>query len=169
MNYPIVDSNNNLFKRKSLEGMNFAISVGDIKIRTSLANQIRDKGGVLPSIIHPTAIVSKYTDIARGVVIQANSVVQAGVTILKDTVISYNASVTHHSYIGESLEISNSIVGNNILHNFYIGEKIKLTEKSIIGNLNLTSPKEWFCNLFSKKIRTKFSTSLYYIQQSFYH
>ncbi len=98
---PILDSNSNLFKN-SLEGKLFAISVGDNKIRTYLANMIRSLNGKLPKLIHPTAIVSKYAKVSESVVIHANSVIQAGADIAEDTVVSYNASVTHTSKIGKS-------------------------------------------------------------------
>lgn len=109
---PIIDSNLNLFKKESLEGMNFAISVGNNKIRADIAKQIREKGGSIPTLIHPTAVVSKYASISEGVVIHANSVVQADVMIKKDTVLSYNSSVTHTSLIGEACYLAfNSTIG----------------------------------------------------------
>lgn len=99
---PILDSTTNLFKNETLEGMQFALSMGDNKIRATLARQIRCKGGILPTLIHPTAVVSKYAIIAESVVIHANSVIQAGASIGKDTIISYNASLSHNSSIGNS-------------------------------------------------------------------
>ncbi len=109
---PIIDSNATLFNKKSLEGMSFAISVGDNKIRAELAAKIREKGGEIPILIHPTAVVSKYSSIGEGVVIHANAVVQADVEIKKDTVLSYNTSVTHTSSIGEACYLAfNSTIG----------------------------------------------------------
>src|SRR5690554_750014 len=111
-NHKIIDSNMNLLKKKSLKGMSFAISVGDNNIRTDLANKIREKGGDLPTLIHPTAVVSKYSKIEQGVVIQANSVVQADALIQQDTVISSNVSIAHNSLIGKGCYLAfNSIIG----------------------------------------------------------
>lgn len=108
----IIDSNTNLFKEDSLAGINFAISVGNNKIRAELANKIRKLGGNLPTIIHPSAVVSKYATIEDGVVIHANSVIQADTVIKKNTVISYNVSVTHTSKIGKSCYLAaNANVG----------------------------------------------------------
>lgn len=108
----IIDSNANLFKKKSLDGMNFTISVGNNKIRSELANKIREKSGNVPTIIHPTAVVSKFATIETGVVIHVNSVVQADATIKKDTVLSYNTSVSHNSIIGEACYLAfNSSIG----------------------------------------------------------
>jgi len=110
--HKIIDSNSNLFETDTLEGKNFAISVGDNKIRAELANKIREKGGNLPTIIHPSAIVSKYAKIAHGIVVHANSVIQADVIIEQDSVVSYNVSVTHTSKIGKACYLAfNSNIG----------------------------------------------------------
>ena len=136
---PIIDSNLNLFKKKSLMGMNFAISVGNNKIRADLAKQIREKGGNIPTLIHPTAVVSKYASISEGVVIHANSVVQADVIIKKDTVVSYNTSVTHTSSIGEACYLAfNSNIGAGIkIQNYvFIGQSASIVSGKLeyVGN-----------------------------------
>lgn len=136
--YPIIDSNINLFKKKSLIGLNFAISVGDNSIRTNLAKQIRDKGGNIPTLIHPSAIVSKFATIENSVVIHANSVVQADTVIKQDTVVSYNVSVTHTSKIGNSCYLAcGSSIGAyvNICDNVFVGQAAVIVsgKVSIIG------------------------------------
>ena len=122
--YPIIDSNTNLFKEPTLKGKNFAISVGDNKIRTDLACKIRKKFGTIPTLIHPTALVSRFARIAPGVAINANSVVQANVEIGQDTVVSYNVSITHTSHIGCGCYIA---VGSNI------GAFVKIQDNVFVG------------------------------------
>lgn len=97
----IVDSNTNLFKNNTLSKMQFAISVGNNEIRSDLTHQILKRGGIIPTLIHPSAVVSKYALIGKGVAIHANSVVQAGATIDEGTIISYNGSVSHTTSIGK--------------------------------------------------------------------
>lgn len=120
--YKIIDTNDNLFERDSLVGMNFTISVGSNKIRSELSNKIREKGGNIPTIIHPTAVVSEYAIVESGVVIHVNSVVQADATIRRDTVLSYNTSVSHNSTIGEACYLAfNSTIGAYIdVQNFVL-------------------------------------------------
>ena len=133
--HKIVDSNNNLFKKTSLMGMNFAISVGNNKIRAELAKNIRELGGNLPTLIHPTAVVSKHTQLALGVIIHANSVVQADVIIGQDTIVSYNVSVTHTSKIGKNSYLAaNSNIGAflEIQDNVLIGQSAVI----VSGKLN---------------------------------
>ncbi len=142
-NIPIIDCNDNLFKEDLSEKL-FAISVGDNKIRAELAEKIKKRGGTIPTIIHPSAVVSRYAKIAQGVVIHANSVIQAGASIGENTVISYNASVSHTSKIGKHCyQAFNSTVGAyvNIDDFVLIGQaaviisgKVKsIGKKSIIG------------------------------------
>lgn len=142
--HKIVDSNNNLFNKDSLAGINFAISVGNNKIRTELANEIRRLGGNLPTLIHPSAIVSKYSQLAKGVVIHANSVIQANAIIRQNTVVSHNVSVSHDSEIGISCYLAaNSVVGAFIeIKDFvFVGQSATIVsgklnyvgESSIIG------------------------------------
>lgn len=142
--YPVIDSNINLFKKESLQGLNFAISVGNNKIRSELANQIREKGGNVPTLIHPTAVVSRFSKISQGVVAHVYSVIQADAVVGQDTVISYNASVSHTSTIGQSCYLAcNSNIGAyiDIQDNVLVGQSAavvsgKLTyigHNSVIG------------------------------------
>lgn len=121
---PIIDSNINLFEKDSLVGLNFAISVGDNAIRSLLAKQLREKGGNIPTLIHPTSIVSKYAMISQGVVINANAVVQADAIIEEDSVISYNASVSHTSRIGKACYVAFGAT---------IGAYVKIQDNVLIG------------------------------------
>lgn len=142
--YPILDSNENLFKKTDLSHMQFAISVGDNTVRKKLADTIRSKGGHIPSIIHPSAVVSKYASIGEGVVIHANTVVQAGASIEKDSILSYNVSLSHTSSIGKNSYIAfGSTIGAyvTIADNVLVGQAaviitgkyIQIGKNAIIG------------------------------------
>ena len=122
--HKIIDSNNNLFQKKSLAGMRFAISVGNNKIRNEIANIIRDKGGDIPTLIHPSSVVSKYAKLEKGVVIHANSVIQADAIIGQDSVVSYNVSVSHTSRIGKACYLA---------FNSTIGAYIEIQDNVLIG------------------------------------
>jgi len=98
---PVINSTYNLFNRMTVKGVNFAVSVGDNKIRSSLAKQIRSKGGITPSLIHSSAFVAKNVKLNEGTFIIERAIVQTGVTIGKDSVVSVGASAHHHSTIGE--------------------------------------------------------------------
>ena len=100
--YPILGSFDDLFSLNSLEGMNFALSQGDNKIRATIFEKIIEKKGDVPTLIHPSAKVSKYAQLGRGVVVHMNTVVHPDVTVGDNTVLSYNVSVTHSTHIGKN-------------------------------------------------------------------
>jgi sugar O-acyltransferase (sialic acid O-acetyltransferase NeuD family) len=104
--YEVISSTDELFDQDNLSGRKFALSMGNNSTRETLYNKILSMGGDVPTIIDPTAFVSKYSKLGRGVVVHANSVVQADSSIGNNTVISYNASVSHSSIIGDSCYIA---------------------------------------------------------------
>jgi sugar O-acyltransferase (sialic acid O-acetyltransferase NeuD family) len=123
-NIPIIGTNDDLFNHADLNGKNFALSMGDNKIRVNYARQIREKGGNLPTLIHPTASVSKYAQIDEGVVIHANSTIQPDVVIQSDTVISFNVGITHNT----TIESGCYVAGQTI-----VGAYIHIHEMAFIG------------------------------------
>lgn len=99
--YKILGSFDDLYSKESLQGMNFALSQGNNNIRSENFNKIIQLGGNIPTLIHPSAIVSKRAQLGKGVVIHINAVVHPDTIIGDDTVLSYNTGVTHSSCIGK--------------------------------------------------------------------
>lgn len=95
----IIGSNDELFVT-DIVGKNFALSMGDNEIRADLFKKIIEKGGNIPTLIHPTAVVSKYAMLKDGVQIYANSVVDPDVLIGEDTIISDKCTVLHGCQVG---------------------------------------------------------------------
>ena len=60
--HEIVGTNEELFL-SDISGKLFAISVGNNQIRSELYSRILSLGGLVPTIIHPSAVVSKYAKI----------------------------------------------------------------------------------------------------------
>lgn len=113
--HKIIGSNRELFS-KDLNGMSFAISVGDNNIRSELYNQIKQHGGKIPFLIHPTAIVSKYVLCKEAVQIHANSVIDADVMIEENTHISAKCTVLHGSRIGHHCFLApDAVLGANTI------------------------------------------------------
>lgn len=88
------------FFRNQPQGKCCVLTMGDNQIRCALANRLRKAGGVLPTIIHPSAVVSCMATLEEGVVVHALGVIQAGAQIGRDSVISTQAAVIHSSRIG---------------------------------------------------------------------
>lgn len=110
--YQIIGSNKDLFSQLSLAGANFALSMGDNSLRLQLADKIRNLGGYIPRLIHPSSIIQKFVTLEEGVIIHANCVVQSDAFIGHDTVISYNVGISHNTKIDFGCYIAcQSIIG----------------------------------------------------------
>lgn len=98
--YLILGSFKDLFQ-SDIMGKMFLLSQGDMKIREEVTNKLKQLGGLIPTLIHPTAIISRYAKVSEeGVVIGANCIVQADSVIKSNTVIRDMALVCHQTIIG---------------------------------------------------------------------
>lgn len=97
--HQIIGSNDELFA-SDISGKNFALSMGDNDIRATLFQRIIEKGGHVPALIHPSAVVSKYSICKEGVLIYPNCVVDPDVEIGENTIISDKSIVLHGCRIG---------------------------------------------------------------------
>lgn len=107
--HKIIGSNNELFSTE-LKGKLFGISVGDNNIRANLYNKIKECGGEVPTLIHPTVVVSKYSEIGKGVCIHALSVISPNVMIGEDCVVSHNTLISHDVRMGSHCFIASNVV-----------------------------------------------------------
>ena len=99
--FEILGSFDDLFRHSSLQGMCFLLTMGDNQIRAKLTSQILGKGGEVPSLIHPTAVISQFAAISPiGVYISAFSFVQADTAIGEGTVLLSGVNISHTNSIG---------------------------------------------------------------------
>lgn len=105
--YKILGSFDDLFNNESLTGNSFLLTMGDNRIRTEVSNRIISLGGVVPSLIHPLAVVSRFATISEiGVYISPFTYVQADSSIGNNTVLLSHVNVSHTCHIGNSCFIS---------------------------------------------------------------
>lgn len=102
--------------KSDIKGKQFLLSQGDMKIRKNLTDKIKTVGGIIPTLIHPTAIVSRFANISDdGVCIGANCIIQADVAINAGVVIRDMALVCHQTTIGNYCFIGpKALVGAHI-------------------------------------------------------
>jgi UDP-perosamine 4-acetyltransferase len=114
---------NNLFS-ENIINKNYAVAIGNNKIRRNILKNIRQGGGNTPSLIHPTAELCLNTKIGQGVYIQPKAVVWTKVIIEDDCIISPLSLICHHSIMKKGSFLSNlSSIGANIIieENVFIG------------------------------------------------
>lgn len=100
--FEIVGSFDDLFATNSLDGKSFLLTMGDNEIRSHLTERILLLGGNVPSIIHPTSVVSRFANISPiGVYISAFVHIQADTIIEKGTIILSGVNISHTNHIGK--------------------------------------------------------------------
>lgn len=111
--FKILGSFEDLLSMKSLKGKNFLLTMGNNKIRTDLSNKIIAKGGKVPTLIHPTAVISAFAKISDiGVCVSPFTYVQADSTIGANTVLLSHVNISHTTHIGQGCFIAGgSIIG----------------------------------------------------------
>ena len=124
--YPVLGSFDDLLSAPSLEGRRFMLTMGDNQIRAELSLRIREKGGEVPTIIHPTAVISRFASISSvGVYISPFTYVQADTAIDSNTVLLSHVNISHTTHIGKNCFIAGaSVVGayTNVGDNVFIGQ-----------------------------------------------
>ena len=105
--FEILGSFEDLLSKPTLKGMNFLLTMGDNKIRSELSNQIISLGGVVPSLVHPTAVISRFAKISPiGVYISPFTYIQADSSIGDNTVLLSHVNISHTTNIGRSCFIA---------------------------------------------------------------
>lgn len=100
--FKILGSFDDLFSSNNLQGKFFLLTMGDIEIRYKLTEKILSLGGKVPSLIHPTAVISRFADISNvGVYISAFVHVQADTKIGQGTVVLSGVNISHTNTIGK--------------------------------------------------------------------
>lgn len=122
--YPILGSFDTLYLKNNLQGLNFALSQGNNDIREKCFNKIKKLGGNIPTIVHPKAIVSKFSELGEGVIVHANAVIDPDTKIGDDSVISFNAGICHSNIIGNHCFFSPGVL---------LGAYTKVEDKVFMG------------------------------------
>jgi len=139
---------------ENLNPKNFDIvlAIGDNEKREKYFSKILKKGFVLPTIIHPTAILSKKVFIGNGVFINAGAIINAGVEIGDNTIINTGSIIEHEVNIERNCHICPGVkiggrvsigqntfigIGSSVKDYIQIGEDVKVGAGSvIINNIN---------------------------------
>lgn len=105
--FEILGSFKDIFNKGSLKGNKFLLTMGDNIVRTELSNKILSLEGQVPSLIHPSAVISRFAKISPiGVYISPFTYVQADSSIGDNTVLLSHVNISHTTSIGKSCFIA---------------------------------------------------------------
>jgi len=121
------------YLNKKLIKNNYAfVTVGQIKnykVRVKLFNKLKDLGFKIPSIISPSAYISKHAIIGHGTIVMHGAIINAGAVIGNNCIINTNSLIEHDVVIGDHTHISTEVTINGGVN---IGEKVFIGSRSII-------------------------------------
>lgn len=95
------------------------VAIGNNAIRIQKQNELQKNNASIISLIHPSAVVSKYATIASGTVIMANAVINPAVKIGEGCIINTAATIDHDCIIADGVHVS---PGAHLAGNIKIGE-----------------------------------------------
>lgn len=131
---PIIGCTEQLFKEE-IKKINFAVTIGENKLRSQLAQKLRELGGVTPNLIHPKAFVSPSANIGDGCFIHLNAIIWTKVVLGNDCIISPNGMVAHHATVKEACSVAPfSVIGTYC----EIGKRVLFGINSVVLPKKLT-------------------------------
>ena len=150
--YPLLGTFDDLFA-SCVRGKQFLLTMGNMDIRKKLTERILQFGGRIPSVIHPTAVISRYSKISNvGVIIgpfsniQANSQIDSHSVILSGVVICHNVEIGQYCFIADGgLVGAYTKIEDNVFFGqgaLSISDKVELIGKhSLIGARSLLTKR----------------------------
>jgi len=125
-NFTIVSSINEI---SSISFDDFIVAIGNNEVRKGIFNSLSVHYKAA-TIIHQSAIVSKYSKIGAGTVILAGAVVSYGVEVGENCIVNASSLIDHESIIAANCHIAQGvIIGSNCsineLTNIALGDKIQ--------------------------------------------
>ncbi|QVK20628.1 acetyltransferase [Mycoplasmatota bacterium] len=118
------------------------VAIGDNLLRMRYIKLLMECGYKLPTLIHPTAVVSENTKIGEGTMICVNSVINTGTVIGQGCIINTSSSIDHCCKIGDGVHISPGVnIGGTVTIDNYswicigsnVSNDIKIGNHSIIS------------------------------------
>jgi sugar O-acyltransferase (sialic acid O-acetyltransferase NeuD family) len=82
------------------------VAIGDNRTRQAKLRELLAAGARLATLIHPSAVVSRYATIEPGSVVLAGAMVNVGVRMGLGTILNTGCSVDHDCVLGAAVHIS---------------------------------------------------------------
>ena len=96
------------------------LGIGNNDTRLSLHKHLREKSAPLVSLVHPSAVVSPYSELGLGCVVMANAVISSFVKIEDACIINTASSIDHECYLADGVHIS---PGVNVAGGVIVGKR----------------------------------------------
>lgn len=126
--FPILGSFNDLYN-SDIDGKNFLLTMGNMAIKSEVSKNLTHRGGVIPSLIHPNAVISRFANISNcGVLIcsscevHSDAIVGEGCVLWPQVVVGHNTQLHDYVFCGPKA---------------YIGAYIEVFDEAFIGQCSV--------------------------------
>ena len=106
--------------------LNFAIAIGKNETRNSIFENLKSEKIKInyPSLIHPSAIISEFTEIGKGTIIMPNAVVGPNCKIGDFCIINTKSSIDHDGTLSDFASLA---PGVTIAGSVFIGKRSQIS------------------------------------------
>lgn len=99
----------------AMAGQSFHVAIGDGAARERLTTQAIQAGGQAMTVIHPSAVVSRFSTLADGVFVAALAVVGPAAQLAQGVIVNHGAVVDHDCRVGAFTHLApNSSLGGGV-------------------------------------------------------
>ncbi|MCK5017784.1 MAG: NeuD/PglB/VioB family sugar acetyltransferase [Candidatus Peribacteraceae bacterium] len=96
--------------------LSIVVAIGDNKIRMEKTIQVLQLGVPVATIIHPNAVIGKYSCVQTGAVVLAGAVVNTSSVVGVGAIINTGAVIDHDNIIGNYVHVSpGAVLGGNVV------------------------------------------------------
>ncbi|NQX45863.1 acetyltransferase [Paenibacillus tritici] len=123
------------------------VAIGNNENRFVWLTKLEQAGFKIPVIIHPSSIVSKFSQIESGTVVLAGAVINADASIAKGCILNTSSTIDHDCVIGNGVHVSPGAnvsgtvtindfswlgVGASIVNNITIGSHVIVAAGAVV-------------------------------------
>ena len=112
------------------------VAVGDPKLRKEIILKLKSQNITFPKIIHPSVLISEYSSVGDGTIIQAGSVISTNIKIGKFAYVNFNSTIGHDCIFDDFVTLSPgcNVSGENFLEEgVFFGSGVVTSDKLRIG------------------------------------
>lgn len=101
----VVGGDELLDDRRFVTEHEFVVAIGDQRARRRLSNVVRERGGTLATVIHPSAVVAPDVRIGAGTVLVAGSIINPGAVLGDFVIINTGATIDHDNVLKDGVQV----------------------------------------------------------------